>query len=350
MQYKGVYRDGKSSRDYAGEIRFEGSELSVSYEDNEGKVCVVVWPRARVSLAEGSKPEKVILLHEEGRQGSFVFSADEGTFREVWRMFGKRDLRRHVWLFSLIGLGIVLFWFLGLPVLVDVGVDILMGQERGSQEILTSFEEEKVSSWGVNETASRNLQLFVAKYISEDFPPVMVIDLPVENAFATPWGNILVTERMFSLLENPDELVALLYHEEGHLVYHHPLKMILRQHVGSFFLLLLSGGNDISQILLGTGEQLLVLRYSRGFEMQADKHAVNRLISQGFDPGAMERLLRSFQQEEEKEFFSLFSTHPSLETRISLIQKYSQGISVKKKSDSSQEAMERDFRALKVLE
>ncbi|MFN4216487.1 MAG: hypothetical protein ACK4HQ_03685 [Brevinematales bacterium] len=58
--------------------------------------------------------------------------------------------------------------------------------------------------------ASGKLQRFVLRQLSCDFPSVFVVQASFENAFATLWGDILVSENMLRDLLIADELVAFL--------------------------------------------------------------------------------------------------------------------------------------------
>lgn len=345
MSYEGFYRDGKTSRDYPGRLTFEENILAISYRE-EGGEALVFWPKEEVSLAEGSRPERIILLCQEGQRGSFVFSVDKKDFQAISAFFGKRKGRWWLFLFSLVGIGMFLFWFWGLPFLIDKSVDVFLKEKpfvfQNSEKV---FEVELPFSVKVNEKATKKLRTFVSRYLSGDFPLVMVVNVPVENAFATLSGNILVSERILLALRSPDELAALLYHEEGHLKYHHPLKMFLRRNIGIFLLMLVTGANDVSQLVVKTGEEMMVLQYSRDFEILADEYALERLMETGFDPEAMEKLLL-FLSERNQEGFWLFSTHPSFEKRITLLREKRKQMKMKR-GEVSLKGIEKDFLSLK---
>jgi WD40 repeat protein len=49
---------------------------------------------------------------------------------------------------------------------------------------------------------------------------VMLIDLPILNAFSLPGGRIYVSRKMVAFLQNDDELAGLLGHEMGHILTH----------------------------------------------------------------------------------------------------------------------------------
>ncbi|MFN3660731.1 MAG: M48 family metallopeptidase, partial [Brevinematales bacterium] len=246
----------------------------------------------------------------------------------------------------LFGIGMFGFWFFGLPFLIDRSVDyFLQGKILETRKIREKREFGASFSLKINEKASGELQKFVLRYLSCEFPSVFVVQAPFENAFATLWGDIVVSENMIHALHNPDELAALLYHEGGHLHYHHPLKVFLRRNIGVFLLLLFTGGSDIPQLVLRTGEEMMVLQYNRDFEILADEYALGKLVETGFEPQAMENLLLSLSKRNKEDFW-LFSTHPSFEKRIALLREKRKRMKFHRTGVSSRER-EKDFLSLK---
>ncbi len=346
MSYEGFYRDGKTSRDYPGRLTFEENILAISYRDEEGVEALVFWSKEEVSLAEGSRPERMILLCQEGQRGSFVFSVDKRDFGKILAFFGKKEGHWRLFLFSLLGIGMFLFWFWGLPFLIDRSVDFFLQEKPVSiQKFPKVFDGDPSFSMTVNEKASEKLQRFVSRYLSPDFPSVFVVKASFENAFAMVWGGIVISEKMLLALRTPEELAALLYHEEGHLKYHHPLKMFLRRNIGIFLLMLVTGANDVSQMVVRTGEEMMVLQYNRDFEILADEYALKRLMEKGFSPEAMEKLLL-FLSERNQEGFWLFSTHPSFEKRIALLREKRKRMKMER-GEVSLKGIEKDFLSLK---
>lgn len=66
----------------------------------------------------------------------------------------------------------------------------------------------------------------IARRIVDQLPPtqlkirVILIDLPIVNAFSLPGGRIYVTRKMVAFARSDDELAALLSHEMGHILSH----------------------------------------------------------------------------------------------------------------------------------
>ena len=65
-----------------------------------------------------------------------------------------------------------------------------------------------------------------------------IIDLPVENAFVLPGGNIFVFQGMLDLCQNDDQLAVILGHEMSHAILGHAAEQITRENFTSMVMLL----------------------------------------------------------------------------------------------------------------
>jgi hypothetical protein len=95
---------------------------------------------------------------------------------------------------------------------VDLG-DVVAEQVERKFRVINDDEQAAF----LNQTASR---------ILAQMPPtklrirVMLVDLPIVNAFSLPGGRIYVARKMVAFLRNDDELAGLLGHEMGHILTH----------------------------------------------------------------------------------------------------------------------------------
>jgi Zn-dependent protease with chaperone function len=111
------------------------------------------------------------------------------------------------------------------------------------------------------------------------------------NALALPSGKIIVTDQLAALLDD-EQLVGVMAHEIGHVVYRHGMRKVLQDSVVA----LLAGWylGDISSILAGSAATYANLHYSRDFEFQADAYGASLLRANGMPPallaGALEKL------------------------------------------------------------
>ncbi len=114
------------------------------------------------------------------------------------------------------------------------------------------------------------------------------------NAFALPGGDIVLTDEFVKLVENDEELLAVVFHELGHLEYRHTTRRALQDSMITLLVMFVTG--DVASVDLLTALPVLVLdmSYSREFETEADLYALNQLYDADIDlvhfANIMERL------------------------------------------------------------
>lgn len=142
------------------------------------------------------------------------------------------------------------------------------------------------------------------------------------NAFALPGGIIVMSDELVKLAVD-DELAAVLAHEIGHWQYRHGTQSVLR---GSTALLVVSAvTGDLSALttFAGTIPFVLLQRgYSREFETQADRYAVDLLRRAGIGSHHFASILRKLEATRPKQGndYTYLSTHPGTDDRIKQIE------------------------------
>ncbi len=156
-----------------------------------------------------------------------------------------------------------------------------------------------------------------------------VLDTDEINAFACPGGIIFITRGMLNLVQNEDELAAVLAHEIGHVTQKHGLKAIskarwtqvvttlgmeaAREYTGAQL-------DSLVNLFEGTIDdvfQTLVVRgYGRADEYEADKLGIACLEVSGYDPIEFQNLLEILKAAQSQESGGIFSTHPNITDRI----------------------------------
>lgn len=132
---------------------------------------------------------------------------------------------------------------------------------------------------------------------------VTLLNSPANNAFAIPGGYVYLTRQLMALMNDEAEMAGVLGHEVGHVAAEHSRK---RQkaakrnsifgaiaQIGAAVLLGDSALGKIGQDFLGTGSQLLTLKYSRKQEYEADDLGIRYLASAGYAPEALSTMLAS---------------------------------------------------------
>lgn len=132
---------------------------------------------------------------------------------------------------------------------------------------------------------------------------VTLLNSPVNNAFAIPGGYIYITRQLTALANDEAELAGVLGHEVGHVAARHSQRRqqaAQRNAIGGALLQVLTGAvmgdsamGGMLQKGIGTGSQLLTLRFSRSQETEADDLGIRYLARAGYDPLALSSMLGS---------------------------------------------------------
>ncbi len=148
------------------------------------------------------------------------------------------------------------------------------------------------------------------------------------NAFALPNGTIIFTDEIVQLAQHDDELLAVLVHEVGHVIHRHGMRMVIQDSLLSFVLLAMTGDvSGSSELFIGLPVLLTEMAYSRNFEREADRYALNWLqqkaISTTHFVKLMERIdkkMATLFKNSDKQWLSYLSSHPRTKDRITAFQ------------------------------
>lgn len=160
-----------------------------------------------------------------------------------------------------------------------------------------------------------------------------VLDSDVINAFALPGGPIFITRGLLFELGDESQLAAVLAHEATHVAARHSAQQISQQMSVSVLISIASAAMSKGKTTTGTeagtsstAEQvaslvanLASLRYSRKHETQADVYGLNYLVTAGYQPMGMVRVMEMFERKEQEAGSSgpeFLRTHPNPENRV----------------------------------
>ncbi|MFZ2171043.1 MAG: M48 family metallopeptidase [Methylococcaceae bacterium] len=160
---------------------------------------------------------------------------------------------------------------------------------------------------------------------------VVVFEDKSPNAFALPGNKIGVHTGMITLVDNQDQLAAVIGHEVGHVLAKHSNERASQE-------MAVNGGMAIVQAvsspqsalgqtafgLLGVGAQYgILMPYSRVQESEADMIGVDLMAKAGFDPRQSVNLwLKMEQASQGQQPIEFMSTHPSHATRIQSLEQH----------------------------
>ena len=176
---------------------------------------------------------------------------------------------------------------------------------------------------------------YVEEGVPKDLPwEFTILNSDVLNAFALPGGQVFITRGLASQLTNEAELAGVLGHEIGHVTARHGNQQMSRA-------TLVQGGVVAGAIVIGAadedsvlrrygqyglpvaqvGGQLVLLRYGRGAEYQADELGMRYMSRAGYKPsgqrGVMMTLARLSEGGQRPPVW--LSTHPFPDDRVARI-------------------------------
>src|SRR6185369_209527 len=185
---------------------------------------------------------------------------------------------------------------------------------------------------------------------------------PVPNAFALPNGSIYVNTGLLALLDDENQLAAVLAHEVTHVTRRHTYlqNRSLRKKVLAINILNtigtwnpVGGPVGLAVDLIATVSPLMlglsVLGYSRDQEKQADLEGLKAATAAGFAPEGMPNSLKALQKDiEGEQRNSFYSDHPKLEDRVTYTSS-SISADAKKLSENDAKTARGDYLALMEL-
>ena len=147
------------------------------------------------------------------------------------------------------------------------------------------------------------------------------IDHKSVNAFALPGGYIFITTGMLKQLTNESQLAAICAHETVHVTARHATARISEQMVVNALFTLVSSEKTAGAVKVGRiVNDLAQLGYSRKQEKDADEYGLDYLVKAGYSPYGMVETMEILERQSGSRPIEFFSTHPSPENRIGLIQ------------------------------
>jgi len=156
---------------------------------------------------------------------------------------------------------------------------------------------------------------------------IKVIDSDEVNAFALPGGFFYVNTGLVELAETESELAGVMAHEIAHVTARHGTRQATRGQIvnlASIPLIFMGGwvGYGVRQAA-GIALPVTFLKFSRGFEKEADFLGLQYLYKSGYDPTSMVSFFERIQAQQKRKTGKLaaaFKSHPPTKKRIKLIQ------------------------------
>lgn len=198
--------------------------------------------------------------------------------------------------------------------------DIKIGKQYAQQiEQSMKFITDPV----VNEYVNRIGQNLVRNSDAKVPFTIKVVDADEINAMALPGGFFYVNSGLILAADDEAELAGVMAHEIAHVALRHGTRGQTRSDLANLLslpLIFVGGGiGYAAQQAAGIGLPLTFLKFSRGFEAEADYFGVQYMYKAGYDPNEFVNFFEKIQAQEKKKPGSLakaFSSHPQTPDRI----------------------------------
>jgi predicted Zn-dependent protease len=152
---------------------------------------------------------------------------------------------------------------------------------------------------------------------------IKVIDSDVVNAMALPGGFFYVNSGLILAADEEAEVAGVMSHEIAHVAACHAAREMSRANLmqmATIPLIFVGGGIGYAGYeAAGIGGMLGILKFSRGFESEADYLGIEYMYRAGYDPSAFVSFFEKVQAMEKKKPGTLakaFDTHPQNADRI----------------------------------
>lgn len=198
---------------------------------------------------------------------------------------------------------------------IKLGKQYAMQVEKGSHIITDPVVAEYINRIGQNIVKNSDCKVpFTIK----------VLDSDEINAFALPGGFFFVNSGLILAADDEAELAGVMAHETAHVCAHHALREMTRGNylqIASIAPMIFIGGwtgygiYEASSIAI----PVTMLKFSRGFEEQADYLGIQYMYRAGYDPEALITFfekIEDLQKHKPGAVAKVFADHPQTPDRI----------------------------------
>ena len=162
---------------------------------------------------------------------------------------------------------------------------------------------------------------------------IKILDTSEVNAFALPGGFLFVNSGLIAIAGNEAELAGVMAHEIAHVAARHGTRQASRSDLAhsATLPLIFAGGWTRFAVYQAASAAIPIafLKFSRGFEAEADMLGLQYMYKAGYDPTAFVDFFEKIETLERKTpgtLAKVFSTHPMTEDRIRAAQENIQNL------------------------
>ncbi|NMG30149.1 M48 family metallopeptidase [Aromatoleum evansii] len=329
MRLEGHFFDGHSSRSHPASVAVANGLLRV-----EGAAGETLHPACELDGVEfssrvGNTPR---FIRFPGG-ASFETADNDAVDRLLARRAPANGLAHRLeskLRYALVGLAftVVFVWACvqwGVPALARVAAHALPVELNAHAEtvVLELLDRQLLKPSRLPAQEQTRLQAVFAPFVG-DGRPVRILFRDAAgtigaNALALPAGTIIFTDQFIQRAQHDEELIGVLAHEIGHVAHRHAMRASLQaSFLGLLSTLVVGDISSVSSAVTALPLMLTQMGYSRDFEREADRHAVDTLRSHGINPQRLVDILQRVDPDADEKRGYL-STHPPTPERVRLI-------------------------------
>ncbi|MCT8334398.1 M48 family metallopeptidase [Leptospira sp. 85282-16] len=371
------YFDGVSAVPEEGTVLIHGQTLDFLSGEVAHKLNLLQFTEFTLT----HKGCKLTLMPDEVKESPVLeiicSKEDAKKLESLWIQSKKNESHAHAFFYSIrkmnplvlgalsiIIVGIIgFFYFKGLEMvtnLIPVSMDKQLG-ESVQLKIDSQFQE--CNTKATDRFFTEALKKVVPKGSPHQFK-VSVIGSAIPNAFALSNGKIYFFSGLLNDAKSQEEVIGVLAHEIAHVEKRHHMRNLVKAGGTSLAISLVVGpglGNmEFLETFTEIGSTILVLKFSRDFETEADVTSIAYLRNQNLSPSGLLSFFKRMQEFEKENtesddnqtdknakndqvvtqsFTDFLSTHPATEERMkslkSLIESGKKGTIKKVVSDKT---------------
>lgn len=258
-------------------LKIEYKIQDISYEIN--------WPCVSLQVMEQPYRNKPALIGSKSMLGARLVIDNIENYKMVIQMISRQNIKHshvyHPWrTMSLIIAAILLIFILPIWKIHTISTwvaNILPYQWEQlfwENMVKPDFDQLMECNAPKGQKALNKLvkKLSQAGYLTHPLDVKVIFAPKTINAESLPGYHILIYSGLLKVINDPNAIAAIIAHEMGHSVYHHVIAQYLsKMGLSAFFegLLELSSNN--------VAFDFLSLKYTRDFEIQADKYSLSIL-------------------------------------------------------------------------
>jgi|TARA_Y100000310_G_C20688861_1_gene820904 Zn-dependent protease with chaperone function len=330
----GVFFDGRTAASQQADIELDPSGSIVVRTENQNLEYDISEVRISSRLAntprsfyfpDGAKCDS----QENDRIDDFLASIGGGEKSWVYLLESRWRYVAVITILTPLAIGLLVTF--GIPVLAERAAMAIPASMDGplSEQVLTSMDSTVFEPSTVSAERRDQMNGYLQEVIDDvegdhsyrlEFRHSEAIGA---NAFALPSGIIVFTDSILEVADDDRELIAVLAHEVGHVVHRHTLRQVIQGSTVTLLIATLTGDLVSVSALAATLPVVMVeAKYSREFETEADRFALQYLSKRGISPDYFAAILMRLEdrQERVKGATGFLDSHPASSERVALMQ------------------------------